>query len=667
MSPSPSNALPAADDTLWHRVELLLDTVEQMAAQTASPGEFYKRLIEQTATVLAARGGAVWLRTDNGNFEPLAITHGANDAAGQNEHLNWATSRHGAWIASLAERQAGPGVLSSTDQPADVADGLDGIDLLVAPLAVDGRVVGMVEFLFGPDAPDAVRRHGESVLGAVANAASGFQQRHEVGELRRRLEESQSAIAYVRAVHRSIKRMDVCRAIATEGRRLLGGDRLSVVVQRGSRQRVQAVSGVDDVDRRSDEVRAIERLAEAVARTGEPIWSDDSTEPPPQIESRWSTYFDVAATRSVGLVPLSGNDQDGRPPGWLVVEQYHREDFDAAARRLTQFAAEHGGTALANAVEVDSLPLVGLSRGLRTISRWLAPPQLPKTALSASGLVVVVAALYLIPAEFKITARGELQPAVQCDVFATIDGQITATYVEHGDRVEPEALLIELRNAELDYESARLQGEIDTTRTRWQALEPRLNQRATTADEVARLDADVAEVERLKTQLAGLQRQQVILDERRAELQIRAPIGGEVLSWNVTETLASRPIRRGQKLLTLGDPTRHWTLEMNIADSDIGHVLAARDASAEPLPIQFILVTDPSTVHAGHLRRIALATDATLADGPAVAVTADIAADKLDSPRPGAGVIARIDCGQRSIGYVWLRRLIETARKQLFF
>ena len=49
--------------------------------------------------------------------------------------------------------------------------------------------------------------------------------------------------------------------VANEGRRLIGCDRVSVLVRRGTRCRLVAVSGVATVNRRANAVRALERLA----------------------------------------------------------------------------------------------------------------------------------------------------------------------------------------------------------------------------------------------------------------------------------------------------------------------------------------------------------------------------------------------------------------------
>ena len=109
-------------------------------------------------------------------------------------------------------------------------------------------------------------------------------------------------------------------------------------------------------------------------------------------------------------------------------------------------------------------------------------------------------------------------------------------------------------------------------------------------------------------------------------------------------------------------------------DDRIGHVLAAEDEQKSahddaPLDVSFIVATEPGTTHSGQVKRIALATETDKTTGATVLVTADfdrstIPADEL---RPGATVVAKIHCGRRSLGYVWLHELWETIQSKVLF
>ena len=66
--------------------------------------------------------------------------------------------------------------------------------------------------------------------------------------------------------------MEAAYTIANEARRLIECDRVSVALRKGNRCTIEAVSGQDVFDKRSNTVRLLGRLASAVVATGEPVW-----------------------------------------------------------------------------------------------------------------------------------------------------------------------------------------------------------------------------------------------------------------------------------------------------------------------------------------------------------------------------------------------------------
>src|SRR5260370_41846577 len=85
---------------------------------------------------------------------------------------------------------------------------------------------------------------------------------------------------------------------------------------------------------------------------------------------------------------------------------------------------------------------------------------------------------WVIPASYEIEARGELQPRVRRDIFATDDAVVEELKVDHDDRVEAGQLLAVLRNPQLDLESKRVSGEMQTARERLAAVQAARIERA---------------------------------------------------------------------------------------------------------------------------------------------------------------------------------------------
>jgi hypothetical protein len=223
----------------------------------------------------------------------------------------------------------------------------------------------------------------------------------------------------------------------------------------------------------------------------------------------------------------------------------------------------------------------------------------------------------------------------------------------------------------LELQQRRVEGERQTAQKRLEALAAgRLGKRFTTDEELQeyrRLTAEEAEV---KAELAGLAEQQKILEQQAAQLTVKSPIAGEVLTWDVANLLMARPVARGQSLLTIAEVSGPWVLELQLPDEQAGHVLVAYQAAQaekQQVPVEYMLATRPGEKLQGHIQAIAQSTEADRDNRPSVRVTIALDDKQLPELRPGATTVAMIDCGQHPLGYVWLHDLIDTVRTWLFF
>jgi len=78
-----------------------------------------------------------------------------------------------------------------------------------------------------------------------------------------------------------------------------------------------------------------------------------------------------------------------------------------------------------------------------------------------------------------------------------------------------------------------------------------------------------------------------------------------------------------------------------------------------------VLATAPDVKLDGKLRRVGTRTEIGPSQQAFVAAIVDVDRDELPERVPGATVVAKIRCGRRPIGYVWLHDLIDAA--QLWF
>ena len=75
---------------------------------------------------------------------------------------------------------------------------------------------------------------------------------------------------FTRTVHVSLDPREAAYTIANEGRRLVECDRVSVAIRKGRKCYIEAVSGQDLFDKRSNTIRLLGKLATAVVASGDP-------------------------------------------------------------------------------------------------------------------------------------------------------------------------------------------------------------------------------------------------------------------------------------------------------------------------------------------------------------------------------------------------------------
>jgi hypothetical protein len=134
------------------------------------------------------------------------------------------------------------------------------------------------------------------------------------------------------------------------------------------------------------------------------------------------------------------------------------------------------------------------------------------------------------------------------------------------------------------------------------------------------------------------------------------------LTWDLEQLLSDRPVQRGQALLSVGDTEGEWIVELETPGDQIGYVLEAMQDESNPPIVTFEMTTERGRQYDGRITRIATRTELNSDGHSMVRLTVHFMADSTAAFRPGATVFARISCGQRSIGYVYLHDIIDATR-----
>jgi len=665
--PSPPASHPA--DDAWHEVDQLVEEIAQLAKSDISPDKFHADVLERIVSALGAEGGTIWTRGQNGEpCRQCQINPADPWLAGAEEPQ----PRHVEVISSILESgQSRLLVPHRQATPNDAAWNPTGLLLIVSPWIVDGMSLGAIEIFQRSGVSPQTQQGYLTFLDAIGDLIGDYCRNRLFRDLRLRAGDWTRLTQFTAQVHASLDLRTTAYAIANDGRSLLECDRVTVLIRRGRQQyHVLAVSGVETFRRRASVVRRLEQLSAAVAGVGETLWYPDAkNDLAPQVEQSLADYLDESHSRWLAVLPLELPDQEeaSHAPGTfgILVAERFKGKLDERRRLLLPAMCEHSALALRNALELEAIPLAGL---LRKARRLLGIGRLAKIALLLSAVAAAGIALCLVPAEFRIEARGELQPRQMADVFALTDGVVGDLHVEHGQHVAANQVLAELRRPQLDLEFKQVWGELQTARRRLASSEAEILQLHNETDEQRRRHSQlIAQQEELQELVRNLEEQHAILKKKQSELQVRSPMDGDVLTWDVQQLLQDRPVDRGQALLTVGDLSGPWRLDLRIPDREVAHVLAAQRQAGQALEVTYRLVTRPSVILHGTIQHIGLRSETAGSDEAYVPATVDIQRETLPELIPGANVKALIRCGRRPVGYVWFHDLLDALRTWFYW
>jgi multidrug efflux pump subunit AcrA (membrane-fusion protein) len=335
--------------------------------------------------------------------------------------------------------------------------------------------------------------------------------------------------------------------LVNELQRSLGCQQVILGLRHGRRTcRVAAISGVSQIDRRSDRVRTLEAVCdEAVVREALTTW------PPSHDAERHALMAhkhlaNAAAAGCVVSAPII--DERGTLRGaWIFLGQ---EEFRhrAHALRFIQAAGPPVGSSLAllNRAEKNWLVQWGHRAG-QALQRW--------TGWALLLAVAILVATMFVPMPYTVNCDCELQPVVRRYVAAPFDAPLEQSFVEPGDLVAANQLLAKIDGREIRWELAGVTAE------RSRAAKQRDGHMAT---------HEFGEAELARYEMERLDQKARLLEHRGEHLEICSPIDGIVISGDLKKA-EGVPLTIGQTLFEIA-PLDAMIVEVAIPEDDIRHV-----------------------------------------------------------------------------------------------
>jgi multidrug efflux pump subunit AcrA (membrane-fusion protein) len=295
---------------------------------------------------------------------------------------------------------------------------------------------------------------------------------------------------------------------------------------------------------------------------------------------------------------------------------------------------------------------------------------LPKTVMIAGGILLLLIAGLVIPTDFDMRAKGTLQPVSKRDVFAATSGEVIEVYKDNGDAVAAGEVLAVMRNPELDIKLAQVQGEYEGALKQKNAFLAQINSSAVPLSAAERMKLET-EVAVLNKRTLSLRKQLELLREQKEKLTIKAPIPGQVITWDAKRLLQNRPVETGQVLMTIAAADTNYEVELFMPERRIEHLRRARDKvkQADPsadLAVDFIAMMDPGVNHHGKIVHVNPTAEPHEEHGNMVRIR--VQPDQpLTHARPGATVTADVHCGRAPFLWAKLHEAWEWVEANLLF
>ena len=697
-----SSVNPQAIEQTKQQIRGLISEISQLAKSDLSPEEFYVAFLDRVVAALAAVGGAVWTINDDGHLgaDPA---YQSNISPGLLDNESDESKKHYRMLESISkqsEAQLIPPMSFSTDER---RGGNPTKQLLViAPLGHDGKVEGLIEIFQRADSAPATQRGYQRFLVQMCELASEWFKNRKLRQLGDRHSLWAQADQFSRTVHESLDLRETCYNVVNEGRRLLGVDRVSVGVMKGKNCRIEAISGQDTLDQRSNVVSNLSRIVTRVLASGEPLWYQGTTEDmPPQIEQALEHYVDDSFTRSMAILPLrrargeegaqtsagEGMQKTGEIIGALIIEQIESDIPREVLNPRLELVYEHSGRAITNALDHSTMFLMPVWKTLGKAAWVVQARTLPKTLFISGIILTLLIGMIVIPWEYDMKAKGELQPKLKRDIFSKTEFQVTEVLVENGVRVKEGDVLCRGVNFDLDRSLNDARGKLtaaqaqhDSVRTALQNPTRRMSDAEQTemAGKLLQLDAQIASaVEEVKS-----------LESKRGNLEVTSPIDGVIITWDVQKQLMNRPVQTGQVLMTVANEDQGWEIDLFMRQSRIGHVNEAREGKhgdynflwnmwwgirgfkprplTQDLPVQYIVLSDPANTRHGTVMRVDEVSQQHEQEGHVVRVRV-ATTEKMVGVRAGTTVKADVYCGYQPVGWVLFHEAWEWLETNVFF
>lgn len=707
---NPQIDMRAIEETRRH-VNRLIDEISRLSEAELPPPDFYNEVLKRVLTAMAAPAAAIWTTTPQGGLQlgfQINLREVGLDEEGRKVHdelLRHALQNpqpiHLPPHSSFGVGQEG------RPAPGNPSDYL----LLLVPIMLNSEVQGFLEVWQARDRPTNAVPGFLQFLGTISDLVARFQRNKRMGQMAGQEQLWIQLEAFSRQTHATLNPTEAAYLIANEGRRLVDCDRLSVGIRMGRKTRIESVSGSDVVEKRSNLVKLMRKLYDAVLRWGEKLvytgTKDDSL--PPDVLKALDAYLAESNSKILVLLPLRDEreKESKKPPrSGLLMECFETTEESQELIGRLEVVGRHSVSALYNAIEYRRipfrwvwLPLAKLQEGLGGRGRAIA-------VVVLLSLVALGSLLYLVPWTLKMDAKGKVLPVTRGYVYAPESGTIVRIDPRPKDSFLEGANLIEVNSADIAKGLAQADAEIKSAermleQARKNALDPnaKFEEKNKLVEAINALDEKKAKRDALVHKLAMnpenpghffvrsplfTAEENVRRDRYRIERNLDRTKRGmwTMLSADQREQLIGKRVDPTTPLMRIGDLESGFEIELRIPQKHIKQIEAAfKRLGVDELDVDLKVRSEPTRTFKGKLPLKRIGGEATTErddnNEPEPVIIAYVLLDHKDIPQAdrvpedlritGIEVLTKVRCGEARLGYTLFYGVWEFICEKILF
>ncbi len=343
-----------------------------------------------------------------------------------------------------------------------------------------------------------------------------------------------------------------------------------------------------------------------------------------------SSLLKLASGSSICSIPLT---QGEKVIGCVTLVSNKAEGLTANEQQMLNDISRYTGPALALKITTEHSTIQRSTNALKQGSRKLFGGGHLKLKAIALAILITTSLLTLVPGDYTVTARSQIEGAVQQLISAPFTGYIETVKVRPGDYVEKDQVLASLENHDLMLEKEQWSSNRNQlSKEYYQALATGV-----------RSDVGI-----MKERLSQAQAKLDLINAKLFRAQIKAPFAGIVINGDLSQSLGL-PVEQGKKLFELS-PLDEFRIIIQVDELDIEKIQPGQIATLR-------LTGFPDKEIAARITRIVpIASERP--EGAFFRVEASVDHTNI-TVQPGMKGIARIKVSKEPLYKVWGQTLFD--------